>query len=689
MRIIVPLLLAMGCGDKDTPDTDTTPTPDTDTPGDTGEPTVDFCTAQGLTVRPWNDAGTTGDFDTPVPDFTWNIQDVDGVESTWTMSEEWSGCDSYMFINYYGESNYPVEIDVRREIKTWLENSPRNVHYFFFSYDQNPMPVLENITEEINTAIDDLDDQELAEHWRQRIHYVTDSPWEADWVGNLNNQYYISGKYVLWSSSVDRFGHVRENGYFCDPTDGWSTCPPEFLVYEPTYFNFESDREEVLAAEADEVTIVNVWTNEPASDPGWAGVRIYADVDLPDADTMATFDTMAFDLTLKCADYPEGMNCPAWDYLVYAYLCDEDDPNTEEDESTSCGTEIGRWITTYWRPGRWVHDVSPFLALLQDGGTRRIAFYTTQYYDVSMDIRLSNKGKGQRPVALEPLFTGGYLNNTYNWGVNHEIDQSSWRTWSHSSDDTTRTISSINEAEGYLTAELDGEWSRFDWVSPYDTDTVYYCHTADGLSTEEEAIASEFYCVDDDPKTKDVDESYCTGANHDDVETGCNEGAWTTLVGENPDLWGMWQEVWHEDKLPISFTPPEGTTDVGLMAVITGHGFGDTPENCAEFCDHQHAFTFNDTTTHTKEHPEANLQFGCADQVADGTVPNQSGTWVYGRSGWCPGLEVRPWEVDITDDVTIGEENQVSYLGFVNGNIWKPGGTGANVRMQSYLVYYE
>jgi hypothetical protein len=160
-------------------------------------------------------------------------------------------------------------------------------------------------------------------------------------------------------------------------------------------------------------------------------------------------------------------------------------------------------------------------------------------------------------------------------------------------------------------------------------------------------------------------------------------------VGDGETLWGDWQEIWHEDKLPISFTPPSGTAQVGLMAVISGHGFGDTSENCAEFCDHQHAFTFNDTATHTKTHPEADILFGCADQVVDGTVPNQSGTWVYGRGGWCPGLEVQPWVVDITDDVTVGAENEVSYLGFVDGEIWKPGSTGANVRMLSYLVYYE
>ena len=31
-----------------------------------------------------------------------------------------------------------------------------------------------------------------------------------------------------------------------------------------------------------------------------------------------------------------------------------------------------------------------------------------------------------------------------------------------------------------------------------------------------------------------------------------------------------------------------------------------------------------------------------------GVVPNQYGTWPYGRAGWCPGQQVEWWEVDVT-----------------------------------------
>lgn len=39
---------------------------------------------------------------------------------------------------------------------------------------------------------------------------------------------------------------------------------------------------------------------------------------------------------------------------------------------------------------------------------------------------------------------------------------------------------------------------------------------------------------------------------------------------------------------------------------------------------------------------------GAAAQVSFGVVPNQYGTWPFGRAGWCPGQHVDWWEVDVT-----------------------------------------
>ena len=35
-------------------------------------------------------------------------------------------------------------------------------------------------------------------------------------------------------------------------------------------------------------------------------------------------------------------------------------------------------------------------------------------------------------------------------------------------------------------------------------------------------------------------------------------------------------------------------------------------------------------------------------QVEEGGIPNEHGTWHFGRNGWCDGQNVRPWVVDVT-----------------------------------------
>lgn len=135
---------------------------------------------------------------------------------------------------------------------------------------------------------------------------------------------------------------------------------------------------------------------------------------------------------------------------------------------------------------------------------------------------------------------------------------------------------------------------------------------------------------------------------------------------------------------PIEVPIPVGATRVELWAVITGHG-GATL-NCAEFCRHQHEVTVNGNA-YLKDHPEAGKQEGCVAQIDHGMVPNQSGTWWFGRGGWCPGQQVEPWVVDVTADVTPGETATVSYRGRYSGG--EPPANAGNIVMTSFLVIHE
>lgn len=81
----------------------------------------------------------------------------------------------------------------------------------------------------------------------------------------------------------------------------------------------------------------------------------------------------------------------------------------------------------------------------------------------------------------------------------------------------------------------------------------------------------------------------------------------------------------------ITFDVPQNTTKVQLYAVITGHGSDNN--NCCEFCVTSHHFIVNGIP-HVLTFSEAGTPMGCADEVDEGVVPNEHGTWLYGRGGW-------------------------------------------------------
>ena len=82
----------------------------------------------------------------------------------------------------------------------------------------------------------------------------------------------------------------------------------------------------------------------------------------------------------------------------------------------------------------------------------------------------------------------------------------------------------------------------------------------------------------------------------------------------------------------LNFTVPSETTRVEIVATITGHGFQQDDANCAEFCDHQHHYYMD--SHHTYEwHPIVYSSTGCENEVNNGVVANQFGSWPFGRAG--------------------------------------------------------
>lgn len=135
---------------------------------------------------------------------------------------------------------------------------------------------------------------------------------------------------------------------------------------------------------------------------------------------------------------------------------------------------------------------------------------------------------------------------------------------------------------------------------------------------------------------------------------------------------------------PMDVDVPATAKHVELWGVLTGHGMDSF--NCAEFCRHQHHFTVN-AKTYLKDHATVGQDEGCIDQIENGMVPNQGGTWWFGRGGWCPGQQVDPFVFDVTADVKAGETANLSYKATLNNK--EPPDNAGNIVLNSYLVFYE
>ncbi len=129
---------------------------------------------------------------------------------------------------------------------------------------------------------------------------------------------------------------------------------------------------------------------------------------------------------------------------------------------------------------------------------------------------------------------------------------------------------------------------------------------------------------------------------------------------------------------------PSTAKKVELWALITGHG-ADAGTSCAEFCNHQHVFEVGGKTW-KKEHKEAGTSSKCMPNMSKGMTPNQGGTWWFGRGGWCPGMQVDPWVVDLSDAIT-NTTPSLSYHGQFAGKT--PPDGSANIDGAVWLVVYE
>ena len=326
-------------------------------------------------------------------DFT--IATVDGP---WTFSAEFEGCDSYLFVPSEQAGDGGLDEPLwSRDGDELLATLPKNTHVFFISTASDDATVdadIAVIQKTMKQALRKLSDDDAA-WWEDRLHYAKRG------VGDLQGSWV--GRYLEepgYGFGIDRAQRIRDIGSLADAdrysnARGWFEPNLGHVGLEAVRYDFEAVRDARLAA--DVALAIRPFAAQVIDDSGWAGVKGYNYLELPDAATMAGFDTLELDFTLGCPGEGENGVCPDWDRIVNLYLCDESDPDI-------CDTEVGRWISAYHREGRWVTDASFLLPLLADGGQRRLALYSIDPYAMTLDVRLSDQEKPLRPVKTEAIW---------------------------------------------------------------------------------------------------------------------------------------------------------------------------------------------------------------------------------------------------------------------------------------------
>lgn len=164
-----------------------------------------------------------------------------------------------------------------------------------------------------------------------------------------------------------------------------------------------------------------------------------------------------------------------------------------------------------------------------------------------------------------------------------------------------------------------------------------------------------------------------------------NQSKGSRMVGADYAFGGGNFNEEYNTREPFSFTPPATATKVELVVILSGHGqAGNT--NCSEWCDHRHQFAVNGTDLEEIRHEgQIGSEGGCGPAAARGVSPGQYGNWAPERAYWCPGLPVDHIVVDITDRVTLGQANELTYSANYRGGA--PG--GGNISLSSYVVWSE
>ncbi len=343
-----------------------------------------------------NDIVSNSNFEKPP--YGINYGDTAGDFSIKTEKKEWNflknrtNNDSYIFVLYKSSNSNSISL-WKSEITNLLELSPENVHYFFII--DSPDSAFETIKSDIDKKLSEtLTIVSNENYWKNRIHIST-TPLSKmnNWIKKWSQKY--PSDFVF---EIDRFQKIRKSGLLHSWQSQNLDLQFEFIRFLPEYFNFEFKREEELKKENNLKIISGIEGKE------FKNGNIIFDSNFPTQEEMKKYNNIEIDLKQECSN---PKNCE-WDRILKLYLC--------EDEKCEKTKEIGRWITSYGRSGRWITNISSLFPLFSKGGKFRfkLEVWSDQYKNY-LSFRLFNKQNQKAPTKLIPLFSGvPHFDETYN-----------------------------------------------------------------------------------------------------------------------------------------------------------------------------------------------------------------------------------------------------------------------------------
>lgn len=107
-----------------------------------------------------------------------------------------------------------------------------------------------------------------------------------------------------------------------------------------------------------------------------------------------------------------------------------------------------------------------------------------------------------------------------------------------------------------------------------------------------------------------------------------------------------------------TITIPKGTKQVLARMTVSGHG-GDGMNAAAEFLEKSYTYVVNNKIVAQ--------QSVWRDDCGCNPIQPQGGTWIYNRSGWCPGTKVNEYYYDLTPYIENNELKINLYFDYYNG----------------------